>query len=244
MASANVFSNRIIVSSEAINRKILLSEAIAIDSIFKDRNISFSIDGILKETIVDEYEYMIDKPTNKYSFNRDISFVFMDDIEKRKSMILEFNKIYSSTNPIAVMGPCIFISYLLPTSELEKLEFMFGDSLPINYYRSYIESFNKKLMEITSNRELPALPTSKPHSRKQIGYFRYWVFKERMTALYYPNDSTPRYDCEIEEYYRAEDCGINLLLDHNKIIAVDGWMNVPDELKNSSDMKLLISEKK
>jgi hypothetical protein len=64
-----------------------------------------------------------------------------------------------------------------------------------------------------------------------------------MTALYYPNDSSPRYDCDIEEYYRSDDCGINLLLDKDKIVAVDGWMKVPEELKHTSDMRLLISKK-
>jgi hypothetical protein len=218
------------------NRKILLSEIVTIDSILKDNNISLVTEKIANTTVLVEY---MDIP-KKLSFNGDIA---LDFIEVEKSRLMEFKSVYASTNPIAVMGPCIFISFSPKISELIKLEFMFGESLPINYYRRYIQSFNKKLMAITGNCELPVFPTSKPQSRKQIGYFRYWVFKERMTALYYPQDSMPRYDCEIEEYYRSDDCGINLLLDRDKIIAVDGWMNVPDELKHTSDMRLLISEK-
>jgi hypothetical protein len=34
-----------------------------------------------------------------------------------------------------------------------------------------------------------------------------------------------------------------LLIDKDKIVAVDGWMKVPEELKHTSDMRLLISEK-
>jgi hypothetical protein len=219
------------------NRKILLSEMIAIDSIFTDNNILFKLENMLNITAVVEY---MDVP-EKFSFNRDIACIFVES-EKRK-LLMKRASAYSSTNPIAIMGPCIFVSYSPDTSELLKFEFMFGDSLPINNYRRYIQPFNQKLAQIGGNCELPVFPTQKPHSRKQIGYFRYWVFKERMTALYYPNDSLPRYDCDIEEYYRSDDCGINLLIDKDKIVAVDGWMKVPEELKHTSDMRLLISEK-
>ncbi|MDR0392298.1 MAG: hypothetical protein LBH59_10360, partial [Planctomycetaceae bacterium] len=202
------------------NRKILLSEVMAVDCIFKNNNISFTMEKMLHAKVIVEY---LDTP-QKFSFNRDFALVF---IELEKSRLMELASAYSSTNPIAVLGPSIFVSYSPVVLELLKLEFMFGGSLPINNYRCYIQPFNQKLAQIAGNRELPVFPTRKPTSRKQIGYFRYWVFKERMTALYYPNDSLPRYDCDIEEYYRSDDCGINLLLDQDKIVAVDGWMKVP-----------------
>jgi hypothetical protein len=218
------------------NRKLLLSETITIDSVFEDNNIVPATEMIFDANIIIE---SIDTPKN-FSFNKDFLYEFVA-IEERR--FLEPKSVYASTNPITVMGPCVFVLYSSKVSKLMQLEFMFGDSLPINNYRRYIQPFNQRLAQITGNRELPVFPTRKPNSRKQIGYFRYWVFKERMTTLYYPNDSLPRYDCDIEEYYRSDDCGINLLLDKDKIVALDGWMKVPEELKHTSDMRLLISKK-
>jgi hypothetical protein len=221
------------------NRKLLLSEMITIDNIFRDNNISLDTNMVMDASIVIE---SMDKP-EKFSFNMDFLYEFV--LREEKRLIKPAVTFCSSTNPVAVMvtGPLIFVSYSPSASKLLRLEFMFGESLPINYYRRYIQAFNQKIIQIAGNYDLPVFPICKSASRKQIGYFRYWVFKEYMTALYYPQDSMPRYHCKIEEYYRADNCGINLLLDRNKIVAVDGWMNVPDELKYTSDMRLLISEK-
>jgi hypothetical protein len=135
-------------------------------------------------------------------------------------------------------GGEVYLRLTKDNNLLLSLDFMFGDTLKINLFRKYIEYFNQSLMEILMDNTL-LLPLKKNHNKQ--GYFRYWVFKENMTALYYPNDSLPRYDCKTEEYYRADDCGINLLLDKDNLIAIDGWMSIPDELKHISDMKLVVA---
>lgn len=216
------------------NRKLLLSELMAVDSVFTDRGIPSNIKMTEKSIVLCE---VIRNEAKRFVFNSDISLE-LTTLEARRQM--KHSSAISSTNPICIMGPEIYISYSLDELSLVRVDFMFGESLPINYYLKYIIPFNHQLESISGRYELPQFPIKA--SRRKTGYFRYWVFQECMTALYYPDHVSPRYDCRIEEYYRSDDCGINLLLekDQNKIVAVDGWMRMPDDLKTISNRKLMV----
>jgi hypothetical protein len=99
---------------------------------------------------------------------------------------------------------------------------MFGTYTRINDYIPYIDAFNENLNRISRGISLPKLPIRKAKNKKC--YFRFWVFKNIITTLYYPDTSIPRYDCETIEFHRSDDCGTNLLQKDGKIIAIDGWI--------------------
>ena len=215
------------------NRKLLLSELITVDSVLSQFGISSGYEMAQNSTVFCE---VMDDSKKQFLFNHDISYEFID-LEQRKRMKMEYSSAMSSTHPLVVMGPNIYVAYAPKESLLVGIDFMFGTSLPIKYYRRYITAFNEKLESISDNGYLTSFPTNR---RKKQGYLRFWVFKERMTALFYLNDNLPRYDCDIEEYYRHDDCGVNLLKDNGKIVAIDGWMKIPDDLQVKSDMRLVI----
>jgi hypothetical protein len=217
-----------------MERNILLSEVVAVSDILKSVNIQIPEDVFISKTITENY-----RETNHvlWRFNQDIFISFANESDVKSSQDIIGGML--ETLPFTAFGTLVFVRIKQSDHTLCTLEQMFGESLPINCYRRYIQSFNKKLMEIKNKYNLPLFPIQK--NKNKQSYFRYWVFKENMTALYYPNDSLPRYDCETEELYRSDDCGVNLLLDKDNLVAIDGWMSIPDELKHISDMKLVVA---
>ena len=144
------------------------------------------------------------------------------------------------TLPLTVGGTESAVLISKKTKEPYRLEQLFGVALPIKCYRKYIEVYNARIKQMDHQKIIPTLPIRRP--KNMPGYLRFWVLETYMTVLYYPHCSLPWYDCEIREFYRSDDAEINLLKDKDKIIAIDGWMKIPDELQVKSDMRLVICE--
>ena len=214
-------------------RSILLSEQVAVQDIaggFRGKKISGLDCSVAKhELLPPTYS-----KSTRWNFNLDVHVCFYDELFCTKINTLVYNK---ESHPKTIGGTHLFITINKEDNTLYSLEQMFGSSFSLEYYLPYIEVFNKTLTDIRSEYQIPLLPVR--NRKNKDTYLRFWVLNEYITTLYYPNDALPRYDCETKKIHRSDDFGMNILLEGKNVVALDGWMKIPDSMKYKSDYRMV-----